>query len=64
MNVFVTGGAGYIGSATAKALLKARHSVTIYDSLVTGHWAAIPEGARFIQKDLSDGATLRRTVSC
>jgi len=64
MNVFVTGGAGYIGSATAKALLKAGHSVTIYDSLVTGHRAAIPEGARFIQKDLSDGATLRRTVSC
>ena len=28
MNVFVTGGAGYIGSATAEALLKAGHSVT------------------------------------
>lgn len=58
MNVFVTDGAGYIGSAPAKALLKAGHSVTIYDSLVTGHRAAIPEGARFIQEDLSDAATL------
>ena len=33
MNIFVTGGAGYIGSATAEALLKAGHSVTVYDSL-------------------------------
>ena len=54
MNVFVTGGAGYIGSATAEALLKAGHSVTIYDSLVTGHREAVPEGARFVQADLGD----------
>ena len=56
MNIFVTGGAGYIGSATAEALLKAGHSVTIYDSLVTGHRAAVPEGAHFIQADLGDAA--------
>ena len=43
MNIFVTGGAGYIGSATAQALLEAGHSVTVYDSLVTGHRAALPE---------------------
>ncbi len=42
MNIFVTGGAGYIGSATAEALLKAGHTVTVYDSLVTGHRAASP----------------------
>jgi UDP-glucose 4-epimerase len=54
MKVFVTGGAGYIGSATAEALLKAGHSVTIYDSLVTGHRGAVPEGAHFIQADLGD----------
>ena len=58
MNIFVTGGAGYIGSATADALLKAGHSVTIYDSLVTGYRPAIPEGARFIQADLDDAASL------
>ena len=28
MNIFLTGGAGYIGSATAEALIKAGHSVT------------------------------------
>jgi UDP-glucose 4-epimerase len=58
MNVFVTGGAGYIGSAAADALLKAGHVVSIYDSLVTGHRAAIPKGAHFIQADLGDPAAL------
>ena len=54
MNILVTGGAGYIGSATAEALLKAGHTVTVYDSLDTGHRAAVPEGARFIHADLGD----------
>lgn len=58
MNIFVTGGAGYIGSATAEALLAAGHSVTVYDSLVTGHIQAVPEGANFIQADLSDSHAL------
>ena len=59
MNIFVTGGAGYIGSATAEALLKAGHTVTIYDSLITGHRAAVPEDAHFIKADMGDGTALR-----
>lgn len=58
MNIFLTGGAGFIGSATAEALIKAGHNVTVYDSLVTGHIEAIPEGASFIQSDLSDSHEL------
>lgn len=58
MNIFVTGGAGYIGSATAEALLKAGHRVTVYDSLITGHRQAVPAGAKFIQADLADGHDL------
>ena len=54
MNILVTGGAGYIGSATAEALLKAGHTVTVYDSLASGHRAAVPAGARFIHADLAD----------
>lgn len=54
MNIFVTGGAGYIGSAAAEALIAHGHSVTIFDSLVTGHRAAIPHAAHFIQGDLGD----------
>jgi UDP-glucose 4-epimerase len=58
MNIFVTGGAGYIGSATAEALLNAGHSVTVYDSLVSGHREAVPAGARFIHADLADEPAL------
>ncbi|MFZ5855312.1 MAG: UDP-glucose 4-epimerase GalE [Chloroflexota bacterium] len=58
MNIFVTGGAGYIGSATAEALLKAGHSVTVFDSLVSGHRAAVPEGAKFIKADLKNVSVL------
>jgi UDP-arabinose 4-epimerase len=40
MNILVTGGAGYIGSHTCKALAKAGLTPITYDSLVTGHeWA-------------------------
>ncbi|HSA99252.1 MAG TPA: UDP-glucose 4-epimerase GalE [Anaerolineae bacterium] len=63
MNILVTGGAGYIGSAATEALLKAGHSVTVYDSLVTGHRAAVPEGATFIEGDLSDSHTLAKTLT-
>jgi UDP-glucose 4-epimerase len=63
MNIFVTGGAGYIGSATAEALLKAGHTVTVYDSLATGHRAAVPAGASFIEADLSDSEALKQTLS-
>lgn len=58
MRIFVTGGAGYIGSATSAALLEAGHQVTIYDSLVKGYRQAVPAGAEFIQADLADTSML------
>ena len=58
MNIFVTGGAGYIGSAAAETLLTTEHSVTVYDSLVTGYREAVPEGVRFIKADLADSNAL------
>ena len=63
MNILVTGGAGYIGSATAEALLKAGHTVTVYDSLVTGHRQAVPAGAAFVEADLSDSYALADTLT-
>ena len=63
MNILVTGGAGYIGSAIAEALLKAGHSVTVYDSLVTGHRRAVSEDTLFIQAELSDSHTLAKTLT-
>lgn len=63
MNILVTGGAGYIGSATAEALVRNGHSVTVYDSLATGHRAAVPDGAAFIQADLSDSQVLAQALA-
>jgi UDP-glucose 4-epimerase len=54
MRVLVTGGAGYIGSVTSEILLRAGHEVAVFDSLLSGHRAAVPGACRFIQGDLSD----------
>jgi UDP-glucose 4-epimerase len=48
MNVFVTGGAGYIGSICAEELLNAGHQVTVYDNLTEGHRSAVDSRAKFI----------------
>ncbi|NPA26266.1 MAG: UDP-glucose 4-epimerase GalE [Chloroflexi bacterium] len=56
--VFLTGGAGYIGSIMAERLLAAGYEVTVYDSLVTGHREAVPEAADFIHGDLADAERL------
>ena len=58
MNIFVTGGAGYIGSAAAQALLEAGHRVTVYDNLSHGHRAAVPAQARFVHGDIGDRPAL------
>ena len=62
VRIFLTGGAGYIGSVAAAELLTAGHSVTVYDSLVTGHRRAVPDGAEFIQADLGDGEALHTAL--
>ena len=57
MNILVTGGAGYIGSVTAVALLEAGHQVTVYDSLVKGRREALPHNlahGRFVQADVGN----------
>src|SRR6516162_3791179 len=48
MNVFVTGGAGYIGSICAEELLNAGHEVSVYDNLSEGHRSAVDSRAKFI----------------
>ena len=52
--VLVTGGAGYIGSHTTHQLLAAGHSVTVVDTLYSGHRWAIPAEADFHQIDAGD----------
>jgi UDP-glucose 4-epimerase len=60
MKIFVTGGAGYIGSVCCDVLLNAGHAVTIFDNLSEGHRRALDERAEFIEGDLQDR---QRTMS-
>jgi UDP-glucose 4-epimerase len=63
MNVFIAGGAGFVGSRIAKAFLDSGHEVVILDGLLerTGasrnHVAELP-GARFIESRIEDAAEL------
>jgi UDP-glucose 4-epimerase len=52
MKIFVTGGAGYIGSICVEELLNAGHQVTVFDNLTEGHKAALDPRAHFVQGDL------------
>jgi UDP-glucose 4-epimerase len=61
MKVLVTGGAGYIGSTTAKALESAGHTPVILDSLLTGPRAFVRDRV-FYEGDIADRALLRRIV--
>lgn len=54
MNVFVTGGAGYIGSVCVEELINSGHNVTVLDNLIEGHRSALDNRATFIQGDLGD----------
>src|SRR5438045_7633682 len=62
MNVFVTGGAGYIGSVCAEELLNAGHAVTVYDDLTEGHRSAVDSRARFVQGHPEEEGDILRAV--
>lgn len=60
MRVLVTGGAGFIGSALARRLLACSYDVVIIDNLSTGKRSNVPDGAHFVEADLSRPETLGR----
>lgn len=62
MRVLVTGGAGYIGSVVTEELVAGGHEALVYDNLYKGHREAIAAGAKFVEGDLMDAESLRRTL--
>lgn len=54
MHIFVTGGAGYIGSICVEQILNAGHSVTVFDNLTEGHRRAVDPRAELIEGDLQN----------
>jgi UDP-glucose 4-epimerase len=55
MNILLTGGAGYVGSACLRWLLAHGHNPIAYDNLLDGNTAAIPDApTRLIVGDIAD----------
>src|SRR5438034_5638864 len=63
MRIFVTGGAGYIGSVCTEQLLNEGHEVAMFDNLSEGHRDAVDPRARFIEGDLADGEQIETALS-
>jgi UDP-glucose-4-epimerase GalE len=61
MRILVTGGAGYIGSHTCKALAHQGHTVVVYDNLSTGHRELVRWGD-FVYGDILDTQRLRACI--
>jgi UDP-arabinose 4-epimerase len=59
--VLVTGGAGYIGSHTCKALARAGHLPVTLDSLVQGHRMAVRWGP-LVEGDIRDRGLVERAI--
>jgi dTDP-L-rhamnose 4-epimerase len=67
-NILITGGAGFVGSHLADALLAAGHHVRIFDNLtgqvhVEGIPEYLPEEAEFMQGDVRESAAVRRALA-
>lgn len=62
MKILVSGGAGFIGSHVADALIEDGHEVAVIDNLETGSRENVNQDAHFAHLDLRDEEGLRRFV--
>ena len=63
MKIFVTGGAGYVGSICVEELLQRGHEVIVFDNLSEGHRIAIDPRATFIHADLNDSKSVSLAIN-
>ena len=67
MDVLLTGGAGFIGSAVARRLVAAGHRIRVLDALLpavhpSGKPAGLPDGVEFLHGDVRDRETVERAL--
>lgn len=62
MKILVTGGAGYIGSHTVKALREQGHGVIVLDNLSRGHRGAVPQDVKLIIEDIHHRDAVRKIL--
>lgn len=60
MKALVTGGAGFIGSALARALVAQGHDVRVLDSFLTGRRDRVPEDTDLVEGDLRDSGVVEK----
>jgi len=63
MRAIVTGGAGFIGSHVAAALLAADWEVEVVDDLSSGRTGMVPEGAVLRRVDIRDAEAVQRVFA-
>jgi UDP-glucose 4-epimerase len=62
LRVFLTGGAGFIGSHVSRVLLDMEHDVTVYDNLSRGRRELVPDDAEFVRGDIADEETMTKQL--
>ena len=60
--ILLTGGAGYVGAATADALLAAGYQVVVLDDLTAGHVENIPNAASFQTGSYGDSSRVEQLI--
>jgi len=61
--IFVTGGAGYIGSICVEQMLNEGYKVAVFDNLSEGHRKAVDPRADFFQGDLSQRTQIQHALT-
>jgi len=62
MNVLITGGAGYVGSALVPELIKKKYKVTVLDLFIYGNTIDQHPNLKLVKGDIRDQELLKKTI--